>query len=132
MLFENRTITTSAGTFQDNFLEYGRHVYQISAITPIKDSFFTSHIPLSNLSIFNNNRLSNIVFMLDGRQNALLQIYNTQGKLINTLQGIANGNHVKWVWNRKDIYGHKVSGNIYFLRIQLGTNVITKRFILFD
>jgi hypothetical protein len=130
VLFENRNITAGAGTFQDNFPAYGRHVYQISALTPIKEPLIASILTLDKFLIYNNNRLHAVTFILKCNVNAPLKIYNIQGRLVNTLPGTGDGKQVTWVWKRKDSFGKEVSRNVYFARIKVGSNKITKRFVL--
>jgi hypothetical protein len=133
VLFENRTITSGAGTYVDTFPAYGRHVYQLPVITENKLPIPKTGLPLNQLSIFySSSHSGDITFTLNGMQNTMLQIYNLQGQLVNTLQGIKCENRVIWTWNRKDGFDNKVSLSTYVIKIEQDSGLITKKFVVFE
>ena len=80
------------------------------------------------------NPLSNsttISFSLSNTQKVSINIFDMNGRLVKTLLNseLQQGTH-QLVWNVKDEKGNAVTAGIYFLRMQIGNSVETKKIIV--
>ena len=78
-----------------------------------------------------SNDFLNISFYISGASKVSASIYNIKGQLV---QKIHNGNMGKGIqtllWDGKDIYNRRVKSGIYFIKIDLGSKVISKKLLL--
>ncbi len=128
VLFENRTITAGAGTFSDNFPEYGRHVYQFASAVPI-EYHMKNKLNADDIRIL-QSELSGPAFSINSRVKGVLKIYGLTGQLITTLKENHKGNKTEWKWNHK---GAKLVGNrMYIARLKTSSIILSKPFVLMN
>lgn len=73
---------------------------------------------------------TNLVFRSAVDQQAIIEVYDLQGRLLNTLfDGMASGNH-EVRWNGDNREGKKVADGLYFVSLRLGGKRIVKKVIL--
>jgi len=74
---------------------------------------------------------TNIEINIDFNEQAILEIYDIQGKQIKAFDDMAfqTGVH-KFIWESKDQSGKEVKPGLYFLRLRSGRKVYTKRLVL--
>jgi hypothetical protein len=72
-----------------------------------------------------------IQFTLDKGSDILLNVYNLNGQLVNTIAAgsYSAGQHMA-TWNGKDSHGNEVASGIYLYRLTVGSTSFTKKMVL--
>ena len=77
------------------------------------------------------NPTTRIGFSLYREEHVTLAIYDVKGRLVTTLldeRALAGVNSVEW--DGRDANGNVVSGGVYFYRLEVGAEILTKRMVL--
>jgi hypothetical protein len=72
-----------------------------------------------------------IHYTMKDRGNVLIEIFNTKGQKVTTLENtLRDPGHYSVNWNGKDQQGHPVTSGVYFYKMKTGTYSSTKKMIL--
>lgn len=116
---------------EEEWVNKRRYVYLYSDPTGIdEEKLIPSITPISNYpNPFNPE--TTIRFNIEKPSRVELDIYNVQGRLIDSLvnQELNAGKH-SVVWNGSDRYGNELSGGVYIYRLSTGTKDYTGKMLL--
>lgn len=74
--------------------------------------------------------LTNLQFDLPARSVVTLAVYDAGGRMVRTLfRGTHPAGRTRMSWNLRDEHGQAVSSGIYFVRLEAGSRVLTRRVI---
>jgi hypothetical protein len=60
----------------------------------------------------------------------IIEIYNVAGKRLLRVAGPAGGTEFSYVWNNRDRKGVPVASGLYFARLQVGQDVVVRKFVI--
>ncbi len=77
------------------------------------------------------NPITKISFMINKSQNVNLEIFDVTGKLVRKLvDNIMNAGRHELFWDGKDSLGNEVNSGIYFYKLQINRQSLTRKMTL--
>jgi hypothetical protein len=118
--------------FNTKHAEHLRNLYALMAKSDVETVILLPPTPQVSSNYPNPfNPSTNIAFSIPEQGFTRLSIYNIKGQKVKDIlsSDLAQGHH-KAVWDGKDSNNHSVSSGIYFIRLESGGKVSTRKAML--
>ena len=104
---------------------------EISDLSPVHDNILPRVVALDQNVPNPFNPMTDIKFSLPQESQVELRVYNVRGALVrNLISGKMEAGHHTQVWMGRDDQGQTVPSGVYFYRLQLDDEVLTRRMTL--